>query len=69
FDHALDEPGGGDGLHTVFPLKMPGGGVVYPAPFNSIPRHPTAPRASFFNNTRAVIKKKNTGAQRWWGFI
>ncbi|MGS6198040.1 hypothetical protein, partial [Enterobacter hormaechei] len=44
-------PGGGDGLHTVFPLKMPGGGVGYPPAFSRWAGHPTAPRAYFFINT------------------
>ncbi|MGS6246564.1 hypothetical protein, partial [Enterobacter hormaechei] len=48
FDHALDEPGGGDGLHTVFPLKMPGGRGVFPPAVLCLPAHPQHHRAIFF---------------------
>ncbi|MGS6195628.1 hypothetical protein, partial [Enterobacter hormaechei] len=47
------------GLHTVFPLKMPGGGVVFRRAFSLWAGHPTAARPFFFINTRhkLIIKK------------
>ncbi|MGS6424017.1 hypothetical protein, partial [Enterobacter hormaechei] len=57
-DHALDEPGGGDGLHTVFPLKMPGGGVVLAPPFFCFSGPPTPAPANFFNYNRHKKNKK-----------
>ncbi|MGS6371416.1 hypothetical protein ACVGX7_00855, partial [Enterobacter hormaechei] len=51
-------PGGGDGLHTVFPLKMPGGGVVFRPHFLFFAPHKNPPRASFFKNNRKKQNKK-----------